>query len=354
MQLIDAAKIDFAHYIRVNKNIEKYTVLPDFVNKFPTVLKIFANALDSYRLYIVINQNYGMRMQLSNATLLGAHFSIARGLDGALRDAASIGAGAAQIFLHSNRQWRMKKELDPDVVNRFKQSMIDLPVKICVVHASYLINLASQNKELRSKSIDVLATELRQCVELGIPYLIMHPGSAGGKDDIPRALDAIADGINEVLRHAPGSASILLENTAGQGNTLGCDLQQLRHIIEHVKDKKRIGVCIDTCHAFAAGYDLRTPSTYAAFWDYFDNVIGASALKALHLNDSKKELGSHVDRHANIGEGQIGLEGFGLLMNDPRLYTIPKILETPYDSYPHGLADYRKNMDVLISLINKP
>jgi len=291
------------------------------------------------------------KSQLPEAQPLGAHFSIAKGLDQAIRDAESIGARAAQIFLHSNRQWRMK-DLDQERIDRFKKAMKDSPVGICVVHASYLLNLGSPDPILREKSIAVLTKELQQCNLLGIPYLIMHPGSCRD-DNLKACLRMIADGINTALENAPGPAAILLENTAGQGTTVGFDLAHLRDIMAQVKDQSRIGICFDTCHGFAAGYHFTEPQAYDDFWKHFDKILGIDSLKVFHFNDSKKMLGSRVDRHEDIGKGYLGLEPFALILNDKRFWPIPKILETPYEKYPEGLRDYKRNLAVLKSLITE-
>jgi len=213
-----------------------------------------------------------------------------------------------------------------------------------VAHDSYLINIASVDKDLLHKSRESLLIELTRAENLGLPYLVMHPGSnPDEKDGIKR----IADSLNWVHSKAPEyKAKICLETTAGQGKTLGFRFEQIAETIDKVDQKTRLGVCYDTAHTFAAGYDIRTKKVYQETFKEFDKIIGLKRLRVIHLNDSKKDLGTRVDRHEHIGKGFIGLEAFRLLVNDPRFEKIPKILETPKE----GDMD-KKNLKVLRSLI---
>ncbi len=281
---------------------------------------------------------------------LGAHISISGWFPKAVRDAESIGCTAMQVFLHSNRQWAMKN-ITAEQIKEYKAVVPDSPIAYVIVHASYLINLGSGNKETRSRSLEMLKKEIIQCEELGIPYLVLHPGTA--TDTTPKqSLELIAEGINETLSSKPGKTAILLENMAGQGNVCGSTLEELAFMLHAIENKKRTGICFDTCHGFAAGYDFTTPKTYHAFWKQFDEIIGIKSLKAFHLNDSKKELSSHVDRHEQIGKGKIGIEAFRLLMNDNHFKALPKILETPYENYAKdALRLYAQNIDLLRSLV---
>ena len=281
---------------------------------------------------------------------LGAHLSISGGFVNAIDDAQSIGCTALQFFLHSNRQWSVK-DLSPERSEQFKHAASQSSITSFIAHASYLINLGSPSTTIRAQSLSMLKKELEQCHQLGVPFLVMHPGSAT-QSSFDVSIPLISDGINQVIQQTPGAVSILLENMAGQGSTIGASLEQLRDLYQGITDKKRIGFCFDTCHAFAAGYDYTTPYAYRSFWEHFDSTLGIQNLKAFHLNGSKKELGSRVDRHDHIDQGKIGLEAFRLIVNDERFAHIPKILETPYDDYKHdALSLYKHNLDVLRSLI---
>ena len=277
--------------------------------------------------------------------LLGAHMSVAGGFEQAIFRGESIGCTAIQIFTKSNRQWKASPITDEQAI-LFKKTVQNSSIHYVVAHASYLINSAAPDPEIHKKSVGALAQELQRCELLGIPYLILHPGSAG-KSDQKLALAQIAQSLDDVFDEIPGSTMILLENMAGQGSSTCSTFESLatvRHLTHH---KKRVGICFDTCHAFAAGYDLRTELSYEKIWQEFDKIIGLEHLKTMHINDSKKELGSKVDRHEEIGHGALGLESFRLLFNDSRFFSIPKILETPKDT----LEDYAKNMQLLKSLI---
>ncbi len=284
-------------------------------------------------------------MKYIEKLLLGAHMSIAGGLSESITRGESIGCTAIQIFTKSNRQWS-SQELSPEEIKKFKERQKNSTVKIVIAHASYLINLGSPDPDIFRKSVIAATKELLVCEDLAIPYLVLHPGSyTTSSPEV--AIQSIAHGIEKIFNHVPGKTMILLETMAGQGTTIGKTFAELAAIRNLIKDKNRVGICLDTCHVFAAGYDISTKKGYEKLWSEFDTMLGIEQLKAIHLNDSKKECGSHVDRHENIGEGLIGKEGFSFLMNDPALAAIPKILETPKSS----LEDDKQNMGKLINMI---
>jgi len=281
--------------------------------------------------------------------LLGAHMSIAGGIEKSIERAASINCTCMQIFTKSNRQW-YAKPLDNESIKAFKHTTKNNPsIKAIAVHASYLINIASLDTELNKKSLQALDIEFKRCQALEIPYLILHPGSCGNTNK-KQCINAIAHAINTVLKNNPGKSMILLENMGGQGSVIGSTFEELAEIYKAVDDKKRIGFCFDTCHAFVAGYDFRDKKNYENLWLQFDKILGLENLKAFHINDSKKELGSNADRHEAIGKGKIGLEAFRLLVNDERFFDVPKILETPKEK---DLEDDIKNINTLKSLISE-
>lgn len=279
------------------------------------------------------------------STLFGAHISVAGGLEKCFQRGEALGCTSIQIFTKSNRQWAAKKITDDEVM-LFRDAHKKSSIKSVIVHASYLINIGSPNAEIQNKSLDALIEEINRCQVLGISYLVLHPGS---KQESPQeeCLKLISDNLNYVLDKAPGQCSILLENMAGMGSSVAYTFEQLAKIIEGVKDKKRIGVCFDTCHAFSAGYNFNTQADYNQMWKNFDDIIGLNKLKALHINDSKKECGSKVDRHANILKGYISKEAFQLLFNDERFFDIPKILETPVDSEEEFAYDIKTIVDLV-------
>lgn len=279
--------------------------------------------------------------------LLGAHLSIAGGLEKALFAAPSLGCTCLQMFTHSNRQWKITP-ISQEQKSLFAAARKETGIEAIVVHASYLINLASADSKTRALSQAALKKELERCELLEIPTLVLHPGASlsQGRD---KGMAYVSEALEKTLGQVPGKSMICLEIMAGQGSVLGATLDELATMRAGVSQKKRIGFCLDTCHAFAAGYDFTTPTTYKAFWKKVDTVLGLDHLKAIHLNDSKGKLGSHLDRHANIGKGELGLETFRLIMNDPQLFDIPKILETPYEVQ----QDYEKDLGTLRGLISQ-
>jgi len=277
---------------------------------------------------------------------LGAHMSIAGGLHMAFAHIAAVGGTALQIFTRNQRQWRIPElsALDAALFAEAWAQWGDHPV---AAHDSYLINLASPDPDLGERSLAAFAGELRRVETLRIPYLITHPGShlgQGAEAGITRYAEALDRALE---RSATSRAMVLLETTAGQGTNLGASFQELAGIMERSRHPQRLGVCYDTCHTFAAGYDIRTPEAYGATFDRFDRVIGLDRLKFFHLNDTPTGLGSRKDRHEHIGRGEIGLAGFGLLMRDPRFASVPKVLETPKEA---DLADDVRNLALLRKL----
>lgn len=278
--------------------------------------------------------------------LLGAHMSIGGGLENALIDGASIGCTAIQLFTKSNRQWGVKSLTEEETV-LFKETQKKTGIEIVVSHASYLINLASPDHSTALKSITALKQEIHRCAQLDIPYLVLHPGSAVSHT-LEQALEQTINNLNQVLKESSKEVKILLETMAGQGSSLGSSFEQLAQIRGESNYKDQIGFCADTCHLFAAGYDFSTPEKYAGLWEQFDTKLGLSHLRVLHMNNSKKELGSRVDRHEAIDKGFIPLEAFKLIMNDERFFSIPKILETPKTS----LQEDKENMETLLKTLS--
>ncbi|WP_163328341.1 deoxyribonuclease IV [Desulfurobacterium thermolithotrophum] len=260
---------------------------------------------------------------------VGAHVSIAGGVFNAPLNAKEIGAKAFALFTKNQRQWKAKPFTE-EIIKRFKENMekVEISPKYILPHDSYLINLGHPEKEKRRKSIEAFVDEVNRCYQLGLNYLNFHPGSHLGKVSEKECLRIIADSINEILDRTK-KVILVLENTAGQGNNVGYRFEHLAEIIDLVKDKSRIGVCLDTCHMFAAGYDIRTKEAYEKTMKEFEDIVSFKYLKGMHLNDAKSQLGSRVDRHHSIGKGYIGLDAFKFIMNDKRLDNIPLILETP-------------------------
>lgn len=259
--------------------------------------------------------------------LLGAHMPISGGLYKAVERGASIGCSTIQIFTKSNRQWKAK-ELSSEEIELFKNTAKTLNIAPIIAHATYLINIASADPKIAHTSTQALSMELIRCQSLNIPYLVLHPGSYG-KGTPEQGLERISQHLDEALEQAPGDTMVLLETMAGQGTALCWNFEQIATVINKSHHKKRLGVCFDTCHAFVAGYNFKDDHTYHQMWKDFDAHIGLERLKVIHVNDSKKGLGSRVDRHEHIGKGSLGLEPFEILFNDPRFFDVPKILETP-------------------------
>ena len=273
--------------------------------------------------------------------LFGAHMSIAGGYYKAVEAASRAGCECVQLFTKNNNQWRAKELTDADA-ERFKATLAELGITHPIAHDSYLINLGSPDDELWKKSIDALVIELQRADKLGIPYVVAHPGAFTTSTEA-EGIRRIARGLNEVHKQTKGIGSqVLLETTAGQGSNLGWRFEHLSGIIEKTRDPDRLGVCFDTCHVFAAGYAMETKKEYLATIRELDKTVGYKMVKAFHLNDSLKPLGSRVDRHAAIGEGEMGLEPFRHLLNDRRFKKVPMYLETP-----KGTSDLGEDFDVV-------
>ncbi|MFT5301305.1 MAG: deoxyribonuclease-4 [Mariniblastus sp.] len=306
--------------------------------------------------------------------ILGAHMSIVGGHHKAVERAAEAGCDCVQIFTaapqkwpvsapkadgksgglatKNNNQWRAKPIGDDDALC-FRESVVEHDIQATLSHTSYLINIGSPDPELRQKSIDALVVELERATQLAVPYVVLHPGSYT-KSTEAMGLKRIIGGINKAYQRIPETGSqILLETTAGQGTNLGWQFEQLQKIIEGIKEPERIGVCVDTCHIFAAGYALGTTEEYQQTIAHFDDTVGIHLIKAFHLNDSKMPFGSRKDRHDNIGDGEMGIEPFRHLLNDDRFREIPMYLETPKEDHPKtGEAGDIHNLRVLRELVS--
>lgn len=280
--------------------------------------------------------------------LIGAHMPIAGGFYKAAIAGKEAGCSAIQIFTKSNRQWRAK-EISTEDAKLFNEYLKECNIQYVVAHASYLINVCSPDKDTQKKSIDALIIELKRCNQLQIKDLVLHPGSRKTAPE-NATLEQAIENINLVLDNTPKDTRILLETMAGQGSAVGYKFEQLGKIISGIKQQDRIGVCFDTCHALAAGYNFLTNEDYETTWKEFDKAIGINKLKLFHFNDSKKDLGSRVDRHEHIGQGKVGEQAFKLILNDLRFSNIPKILETPKEG---DLEDDKKNLTTLVRLIEK-
>ncbi len=276
--------------------------------------------------------------------------SVAGGLHRAFEAAAKAGCDCLQIFVKNQRQWAAKR-LDDEAVRAFRQAQENSGIGPIVAHASYLINLASPGDALREKSIGALQDELDRCEALGVFALVVHPGAHMG-DGVESGIRRIAASIDEVHDRTRGnSARIALETTAGQGSSLGHEIRQLGEVVGAVAAPERLSICLDTCHLFAAGYDLRHADDYERMMSELGQFVGLERVCCIHTNDSKGECGSRLDRHEHITEGKIGKEGFHRLLNDPRLARVPRILETPKGEDGRGRDFDRLNLQRLRSMI---
>lgn len=259
---------------------------------------------------------------------VGAHTSATGGITNAILHAQSIGAKAFALFTKNQRRWDAKP-LDAKTIETFKETLhvSGILPKHILPHDSYLINLGHPDEEKRLKSIEAFLDEVQRCEQLGLDKLNFHPGSHLKEISEDECLKKIAQAMNMTLEKTAG-VTLVLENTAGQGSNLGWKFEHLAQIIEQIEDKSRVGVCLDTCHMFTAGYDIRTRETYDVTMAQFENIVGFEYLRGMHINDSKPDLGSHVDRHDSLGKGKIGLDAFRFIMNDERMDDIPLILET--------------------------
>ena len=278
--------------------------------------------------------------------LLGAHMSIAGGLHQAFTRIRKVKGEALQIFLSNQRQWKTPP-LTSEMIEDFRLQWQKNKQMVVAAHDSYLINLAAPDQIIAEKSVAAFADELQRAATLGIPFLITHPGSHRGVG-VEGGLERFAANLDRAITQSKTSTvMVLIENTAGQGTNLGSTFEEIAFILNESEYGESLGVCFDTSHAFAAGYDIRTRITYEDTFSKFDQIIGLERLKFFHINDSKRPLGSRVDRHQHIGKGEIGLAGFRLLLNDPRFQQHPMVLETPKGK---ELKEDKKNLKVLRSL----
>ncbi len=265
--------------------------------------------------------------------IIGAHVSIAGGIDNAIKNAQNIGCETFQIFTKNQNQWR-EKTYSASEISGFKERINISPYKNkpLAAHDSYLINLCANDEEKLKQSRQAFLAEMERCHQLGIDYLIFHPGAHTGNGEA-WGINKIAESINWAIAHSSNDSPVvlLIEATAGQGTNLGYTFEQIKEMIGQIADRKRIGICIDTCHVFAAGYDLRKETQYESTFDQIQKSLGLEIIRAFHLNDSKKELGSRIDRHERIGKGHLGEAVFARLMHDQRFGDIPGYLEIPGD-----------------------
>ncbi len=263
---------------------------------------------------------------------VGAHVSACGGVENAPLNAAAIGAKAFALFTKNQRQWQAKP-LSMESIEAFRTNLSESGIdpRHVLPHDSYLINLGHPEKEPLEKSRNAFIDEMQRCEQLGLPLLNFHPGAHLNKISEEASLAIVADSINLALKQTSGVTAVI-ENTAGQGSNLGYRFEHLAAIIDGVEDKSRVGVCLDTCHTFTAGYDLRTTETCREVFDEFERVVGFRYLRGMHLNDSKADFASRVDRHHSLGQGKLGLDVFRFIMNDPRFDDIPLILETIDDT----------------------
>ncbi|MEZ3551476.1 MAG: deoxyribonuclease IV [Muribaculaceae bacterium] len=270
---------------------------------------------------------------------IGAHVSVAGGVGNAPVQAHAIGAKAFALFTGSSSRWQ-SKDIPEEEIARFKSNcqLYGFTPEVILPHDNFLINLGSPDSKKLAMSRKSFLDEMRRCMQLGLTMLNFHPGSHLNAISEEECLDRIAESVNMTLEKTEGVIAVL-ENVAGQGSNMGHSFEQLAYIIDRVEDKSRVGVCIDTCHAYSAGFDLATPEGHEETWRLFDSIIGFNYLKGMHLNDDKKELGSRIDRHASIGMGTLGKDFFSRLVNDPRFDNIPLILETPDEAaWPEEIA----------------
>lgn len=292
-------------------------------------------------MYICIIENKDQKRKMK---YIGAHVPIAGGIENAPLNAQAMGAKAFAFFTKNQRRW-FDAPYTEENIRLFKQNCRDAGFESAHIlpHDNYFINLGNPDAAGLQKSRKAFTDEMKRCQQLGLCMLNFHPGSSLAKITDEACMDLIAESINLALDKTQG-VSAVIENTAGQGSNLGYTFEQIAYIIDKVEDKERVGVCLDTCHTFAAGYDITTETGYSEVLEHFDEVIGFSFLRALHLNDSKKGLGSHVDRHEIIGKGEMGIEVFRRILHDPRFDGMPLILETPNE------GDWKEEIERLYKL----
>lgn len=280
----------------------------------------------------------------------GAHMSIAGGLENAFAAGARVGCDCLQIFVKNQRQWSARP-LAREAVEAYQSAARETGLSPVVAHATYLINLASPDAALRRRSVEALANEVKRCARLGVSYIVLHPGAHMG-EGIDAGIKRIVRSLDGLHKRVSGDGTrVLLETTAGQGSSIGHTIEHLARIIDGVKHPERLGVCVDTCHVFAAGYDIATARGYERLVAELADLAMLDRVQCFHLNDSKGACGSRVDRHEHIGKGRIGKAGFRLLVNDGRFALVPKILETPKGTDGRGVDLDRVNLRRLRSLI---
>lgn len=282
-----------------------------------------------------------------NGPRLGAHMSIAGGLPQVIVRARAVEATALQVFVKSSNQWAARP-FAPGEVEAYREASRDAGLdRHTLAHASYLINLASPDDALWEKSIAAIRVELDRCDALGIPWLVVHPGAHVGSG-VPSGIERVAEALHRTLPQTGQGAGVLLETTAGQGSTLGARFEELGEILKAANHPERVGICFDTCHVLAAGYEFRSAPAYAETMTALDRAVGLDRLLGVHLNDSKGDLGCRRDRHEHIGKGKVGLEAFRLILADSRLRDIPMVLETEKGE---DLEEDRVNLSVLRSVL---
>ena len=286
--------------------------------------------------------------------LLGSHLSIAGGLQNALLEARRLGMNCVQVFTKNQRQWKCKPLSEEQIRDwDAHRREVGLDAEHTVSHDSYLINLASPKPETLDKSLALFREEIERCEALGVPHLVAHPGSHVGEGE-DAGLQRIIDSIDAAHADLPGYRTLTcLENTAGQGTALGYDLDHLRRILDGVKQPERLAVCIDTAHALAGGYDLTSAAGARGFLDELDRTLGLQRVRAMHINDSKTPRGSRVDRHEHIGHGHVALDAFAVIVNEPRLRNVPKVLETPKKMTEDGREWDAVNLETLRGLVRE-
>lgn len=280
------------------------------------------------------------------ARLIGAHMPAAGGLHKAILNGHSIGCTAVQVFTSSPQQWKAKVITD-EIAHEFREAVKETEMKALISHDCYLVNLAAPNEDVREKSVHALSGELERCAKLGIPIVVSHLGSHMGLGE-KEGIEQVARELKRLLKRAPKGVSLAMETTAGQGTNLFYRFEQLKQLLELLDGDARMKVCVDSCHIFAAGYDIRDKNTFDATFREFDKLVGLDRLVCIHANDSKFPLGSRRDRHEHIGKGHLGMEAFRLLVNDRRLAHAPIVIETPDAEKMHA-----KNVKTLLSLLKK-
>lgn len=288
----------------------------------------------------------------ANRQKFGSHLSVAGGFENAFKEGVEVGCDCLQIFVKNQRQWSAKP-ITEEQVAAYKQAEKETGIGPVVAHASYLLNLASPEAANRDKSIKALIDELQRCEALGVMGLVLHPGAHMG-DGIDQGIKRISTSLNKAHTATKGfKCRVLLESTAGQGTTIGHEVEHLGQIIDGVKQGERLGVCLDTCHLFAAGYDIRDGDAFEAMMQAMDASFGVDRIACIHMNDSKFDLGSRKDRHEHIGEGFIGRKGFVNVVNDARLADVPRILETPKEDDDKGRPWDKVNLDKLRRMVRR-